>query len=127
MLVTHSVSTCPGCCTALSDALLVRARYYAYHVMGPGSAVHRQERCTASGTRSIWIVASSLGKPFQVGGTDFEILADHVVDVVMHDPRTTQAGAIRQGGELICGPGLFRRPSVRGGVESKPTRIARLR
>ena len=42
----------PGCCAARRsrrDALLIRGPCSA--PMGPGSAVHREKRCTASGTR----------------------------------------------------------------------------
>src|SRR5450432_4928070 len=45
------VDSCPGCCAARSDALLVRGPYLHNESVGPGSAAQREERCTASGTR----------------------------------------------------------------------------
>src|SRR5712671_5855534 len=55
-------NACPGCCAAPSarlrasstrygGALLIRGPSWTPYHLGPGSAVHREERCTASGTR----------------------------------------------------------------------------
>src|SRR5882757_7343009 len=51
--------SCPGCCAALCDALLIRGPRFRKASMGPGSAEQRKERCTASGTRD---AASSLSR-----------------------------------------------------------------
>src|SRR3984885_14566902 len=78
--------------------------YLYYYFMGPGTAVHRQERCTGSGTRSVWIAGSLLGEPLQVGETDFEILSDHVVDVhqPLHQPGREGRGAVHEPSHVGC-------------------------
>ena len=52
-------NACPGCCAARSGALLIRGPLCTRIALGPGSAVHREERCTASGTRDALLHAAA--------------------------------------------------------------------
>src|ERR1700759_3392743 len=75
-------SAFPGCCAALgtalraagSGALLIRGPCLA---PGPGSAVHREERCTASGTRTL--LRRHL-VPREFGLVELELLGDRLGD-----------------------------------------------